>query len=133
MGDELAMENDHAYQDDPRRAHDTRWVQRAPFDAQRFADRHDRASTAGSVYQGLRDLIGRRQRQDALAAGAPRTLLASGHRAVLALARGEHFLNLSNFSAGPVTVSLADLGTGPWPGHGDQVVLEPWAMLWLER
>lgn len=133
MGDELTMENDHAYRDDPRRAHDTRWVQRAPFDEQRYATRHDRASTAGSVYEGLRELIGRRRRQDALAAGAPRTLLASGQRAVLALARGDNFLNLSNFSAAPVSVSLAKLGAGAWPGHGEHVVLEPWAMLWLER
>jgi len=133
MGDELAMENDHACLDDPHRAHDTRWVQRAPFDLQRFNARHDRASTAGCVYAGLRELIGRRRRQDALAAAAPRSLLASGHPAVLALARGDNFLNLSNFSARPVAIRLANLGAGTWPGHGDQVVLEPWAMLWLER
>jgi amylosucrase len=134
MGDELAMENDHAYLNDPRRAHDTRWVQRAPFDEQRFAARHDRTSAAGAMYEGLRELIGRRRRQDALAADAPRTLLASGHPALLALARGEHFLNLSNFSSNPVTINLADLGIGVWPGHGDQqLTLAPWAMLWLER
>ena len=57
-------------------------------------------------------------------------MLDSGHPAVLALARGERFVNLSNFSAAPVTVSLAQLGAGAWPG---QVLLAPWAMLWLER
>jgi amylosucrase len=133
MGDELAMENDHAYLLDPCRAHDTRWVQRAPFDLQRFARRHDHDSTAGSVYAGLRALIERRRRQDALAAAAPRSLLASGHPAVLALARGDNFLNLSNFSAAPVSVSLLGMGAGAWPGHGDELVLAPWTMLWLER
>ena len=125
MGDELAMENDHAYQADPRRAHDTRWVQRARFDEQRYAARHD-----SPVYAGLRELIARRRRQDALAADAPRRLLDSDHPTVLALARGERFLNLSNFSAAPVTISLAHLDDGAWP---EQVLLAPWAMLWLER
>ena len=128
MGDELGMENDHAYLADPGRAHDSRWVQRAHFDEQRYAGRH-----ANPVYAGLRNLIAQRRRQDALAADAPRTLLASTHPAVLALARGERFLNLSNFSAVPVTVSLAELNAGAWPGQPDQVLLAPWAMLWLER
>jgi amylosucrase len=128
MGDELGMENDHAYLADPGRAHDSRWVQRAHFDEQRYAARHGNA-----VYAGLRDLIARRRRQDALAADAPRTLLASSHPALLTLARGERFLNLSNFSGEPVTVSLAELNAGAWPGQPDQVLLAPWAMLWLER
>jgi amylosucrase len=128
MGDELGMENDHAYLADPRRAHDTRWVQRAPFDEGLFARRH-----ANPVYAGLRALIARRRRLHALAADAPRKLLASRHPALLALARGERFLNLSNFSGEPLAVSLLALGAGAWPGQPDQLLLAPWDMLWLER
>jgi amylosucrase len=133
MGDELGMQNDHAYLADPSRANDTRWVQRAPFDEARFAQRHDANSDAGRVYAGLRELIARRARQEQLAAGAARRVLATPHRALLALARGERFLNLSNFSAQPLRVSLSAIGAGEWPGHGDQVELGPWSMLWLER
>ncbi|MES2019033.1 MAG: alpha-amylase family glycosyl hydrolase [Pseudomonadota bacterium] len=128
MGDELGMQNQHDYLADPRRAHDTRWVQRAAFDQQRFD-----ARDACPVYAGLHALLVRRRRQDSLAADAPRTLLASGHPSLLALARGEHFLNLSNFSAQPISVSLQQLGAGAWPGQPDQVLLAPWAMVWLER
>jgi amylosucrase len=128
MGDELAMENDHAYQSDPGRAHDTRWVQRAAFDEVRHAARFDAARSEGQVYAGLLELIGRRRTIAALAADAPRSLLPSPHNALLALARGEHFLSLSNFSAQPLTVSLACMGS--WRG---EVHLAPWSLAWLER
>ena len=128
MGDELAMENDHAYRSDPSRAHDTRWVQRAAFDEARHAGRFDRARSEGAVYTGLLELIERRRTIAALAADAPRTLFESPHPALLALARGERFLSLSNFSAEPLTVSLA--GMGSWSG---EVQLAPWSLAWLER
>jgi amylosucrase len=128
MGDELGMENDHSYLADPGRAHDTRWVQRAPFDQQRYLDRADNV-----LYQRLRALIAVRRRLPALAADAPRTLLPCIHPSLMALARGERFLSLSNFSEYPLVLSLEQLGAGVWPGQPDRLVLEPWAMLWLER
>jgi amylosucrase len=128
MGDELGMENDHSYLADPGRAHDTRWVQRAPFDQQRYLDRADNV-----LYQRLRALIAVRRRLPALAADAPRTLLPSIHPSLLALARGERFLSLSNFSEHPLVLSLEQLGAGAWPGQPEPLVLDPWAMLWLER
>ncbi|MEJ7807343.1 MAG: amylosucrase, partial [Telluria sp.] len=133
MGDELGMVNDHSYRDDARRAHDTRWVQRAPFDAQRFAERGDASTVTGALYRRLRELIAVRRRLAALAADAPRSVLAGGPPALLALARGARFLSLSNFSGEPLAVSLPGIQAGQWPGHGDDLVLQPWAMLWLER
>ncbi len=121
MGDELGMANDHAYRDDPARAHDTRWVQRAPFDEARFAGRHDAASTAGQVYLALRGLIEQRRGTPALAAGVPCELLDAGDPAVLALRRGQRFLSLSNFSGRSVPVEL--------PGHS--LTLGPWQMRWI--
>ena len=129
MGDELGMENDHGYRADASRAHDTRWVQRAPFDEARYAQRH----AAGSVYGALRGLIGQRARQQALAADAPRRLLHTPHDALLALARGDRFLALFNFGGAPLRASLSAMGAGAWPGQDDTVELAPWDMLWLER
>ena len=128
MGDEIGMLNDHAYLNDPQRAHDTRWVQRAAFDEARLARRFD----PDGVYQGLRALLVRRATIPALAAGVPCALL-DAPAAVLALLRGERFLNLSNFSGQPVDLSLAAIGAGAWPGQPDRVRLDPWQMLWLER
>ncbi len=133
MGDELGMENDHGYLDDPRRAHDTRWVQRAPFDERRFAARYDASTVAGALYRRLGELIATRRRLPALAADAPRKVLQAQSPALLALARGDNFLSLSNFSGRPLAVNLSDLKAGAWPGRADQLVLRPWAMLWLER
>lgn len=133
MGDELGTLNDDAYLADPERAHDTRWVQRAALDTARLAQRDDAQSVPGAIFGALRGLAARRRSQAALAAGQPRTLLQPADPAVLALVRGERFLNLSNFSARTIELDLAALGAGRWPGHGQTVVLGPWAMLWLER
>jgi amylosucrase len=127
MGDELAMANDDAYLADPARAHDSRWVQRAPFDAARHARRHDDGDIAGATFTGLRRLLRLRARHVALAADAPRTVLATDQRALLALARGEHFLALSNFSAQPLAVDLAALGSR------GTLALAPWDTQWLDR
>lgn len=132
-GDELGMLNDYSYSSRSDQAHDTRWVQRPVFDERRLASRDAAGSDAGTVFGRLAALAARRRRQPALAADAPRRLLPSPDPALLALARGEQFLNLSNFSDRTIAVSLAAFGAGSWPGHSDMVVLEPWAMLWLER
>ena len=131
MGDELGMENDDAYLADPQRAHDTRWVQRAPLDAARLAARDDPATPAGAVFAALRTLGAARRRHPALAAGQPRRLLPHPDPAVLALLRGDSFLSLSNFSARTVTLDLAAFDAGAWPAAS--VTLAPWGMLWLAR
>jgi len=133
MGDELGMQNDYSYTADPERAHDTRWVQRADFDDERLAQRDDVSTPAGKVYGAIRALIAQRRRQPALAAGAPRSVPHTADPALLALARGSSFLSLFNFSGRSISVSLAALGEGAWPGQGDSIALAPWAMLWLER
>ncbi len=126
MGDELAQQNDHAYARHDERAHDTRWVQRAPFDQQRLARRHDRASAAGQLFGGLRELAQRRLRIDALAAGVPVTVLPAQQPALLALARGSRFVYLGNFSAAAIELDLAEYGAA------GTLTLAPWAMHWLE-
>jgi len=127
MGDELAMPNDQTYRDDPARAHDSRWIQRAPFDEARAAQRHDPASPTGRAYAGLRRLIRLRRQLPDLAAGVPCTALDAADPALLALARGEHVLVLFNFSARTLVVDLHALG-----GAGT-LALAPWDQAWLDR
>ena len=134
MGDELGQTNDYSYRQRPDRAMDSRWLQRPALDEIRFAQRHDAGTLAGSVYGALRRLIAARQRLPALAADAPRRLVEAPP-AVLALARGDNFLALYNFSEQPQTFTLA----GRWSDcltHevcAADVALAPWAMQWLER
>jgi amylosucrase len=115
MGDEIGMVNDHGYVNDPARAHDSRWVQRAAFPADSIAA----GSPAARIHDGLRRLIALRGRLPDLAAGAPCTVLETSDPALLALARGTRFLGLFNFSA-------RDVAADGW-------VLRPWDCVWLDR
>jgi len=127
MGDELAMANDDNYSNDPARAHDSRWIQRAPFDEARYGERHDAATPAGRAYAGLTRLIRLRRRLPDLAAGVPCTVLDAGDPSLLALARGEGFIGLFNFSGRTLAVDLQ-----PYGGTG-ALALGPWEQAWLDR
>ncbi|MCU6502147.1 alpha-amylase family protein [Rugamonas sp. A1-17] len=137
MGDELAMENDYSYLQRPQHAMDSRWLQRPVFDQQRWKHRYDVSTVPGMMHQALARLVRIRRRHDALAANAPRTLLADAPDGMLALARGDRFLTLMNFSGQPQSYALQ----GAWrdcvaeqaAGSDGTLVLEPYAMYWLER
>lgn len=135
MGDELAMENDYSYLHRPQHAMDSRWLQRPVFDQQRWKHRYDVSAVPGAMHQALAKLVRIRSRHDALAANAPRALLADAPEGMLALARGERFLTLMNFSGQAQTYALQ----GAWrdcvaeQATSGAMVLEPYAMYWLER
>lgn len=135
MGDELAMENDYGYLGRPQHAMDSRWLQRPAFDDARWRQRGDADSVAGRMHQPLAQLLRIRRRHDALAADAPRVLLDDAPDGMLALARGERFLTLMNFSSEPQRYLLQ----GSWTDCADHRILEgrltlaPYAMHWLER
>jgi amylosucrase len=136
MGDELGMTNDHSYTQRADRAMDSRWLQRPAFDDSLLAWRHDGVSASGRLYPALRQLVDVRRRLPALAADAPRSVLPADTPAVLALLRGDAFLNLSNFSGASQRYTLP---AGEWRNCLDGSVLagtvglQPWHMLWLER
>jgi amylosucrase len=115
MGDELGMLNDHGYLLDPARAHDSRWVQRAAFPAGAGAA----DGPAARIHAGLRRLVALRRSLPDLAAGTACTVLETPDPALLALARGDRFLGLFNFSDRDVAV--------------DACVLLPWECVWLDR
>lgn len=134
MGDELAQTGDLTYRRRPQHAMDSRWLQRPYLDEVALQQRHDATTAAGRMFMGLRALLSARRRLPALAAGAPRQVLASDP-AVLALARGDSFICLCNFSAQQHVQALdgawSDCLTGQ--AFSGEVVLEPYALLWLER
>lgn len=136
MGDEVALGNDYSYTEDPARSFDSRWLQRPVFDDARLAQRHDGATVSAQVFTALSALRACRSALPALAAAAPRTLLPSQDRAVLALMRGPDFISLFNFGAASVHYQLEP---GAWSdalsgqSHAGAIVLQPWAMLWLQR
>ncbi len=135
MGDELAMENDYSYQHRPQHAMDSRWLQRPMFDRARWKGRDYTGSSAGQMYQSLVRMVRVRRQHDELAANAPRTLLDDARDGLLALARGERFVTLMNFSGQPQVYALQ----GRWTDCLDGSILEgaltlaPYAMHWLER
>ncbi|NYE63278.1 amylosucrase [Duganella sp. 1224] len=135
MGDELAMENDYSYRHRPQHAMDSRWLQRPLFDQARWRARDDAGDSAGQMYQSLLRMVRLRRQHDALAANAPRTLLDDAPDAVLALARGERFVTLMNFSGEPQAYALQGRWTDCMDGSilDGALTLAPYAMHWLER
>lgn len=69
LGDEVGQLNDYGYIDDPKHAKDSRWVNRPPLPAQRYADRHDLSTSAGMTYAGLHRLIELRRATPEFAGG----------------------------------------------------------------
>jgi amylosucrase len=70
LGDEVGQLNDYGALADPDHAADSRWVHRPPFPADRYAERSDPDSDAGSIYRGLRRLLQVRRETPQLAGGA---------------------------------------------------------------
>ncbi len=52
LGDEVGQLNDYGYLADPDRAGDSRWVHRPPYPAERYAERNDPDTDAGTIYRG---------------------------------------------------------------------------------
>lgn len=57
LGDEVAQLNDYGFRDDPETADDSRWVNRPPYPADRYAESADPTTTAGRVFSRLAELI----------------------------------------------------------------------------
>jgi len=67
LGDELGQLNDYSYQEDPDKAHDSRWVHRLRADPEKFARRHQPETIEGRIYGGLQNLIAMRKENSAFA------------------------------------------------------------------
>jgi amylosucrase len=144
LGDEVGQLNDHDALADPDRAGDSRWVHRPPYPAERYAQRNDADSDAGTIYRGLRRLIAVRRASDELAGNA---LIGfrTHNRHVLGYQRpgaGGTVLVLANVSDSPQVVpaeafsalpaSAVDLITDADTSLWADLELAPLEFLWLQ-
>lgn len=100
LGDEIGTLNDYAYQNDPAKAADSRWVHRPRADWTRYARRHAPHTIEGRVYHGLRQLIELRKNNQVFS-GHDLRMLETGNIHVLGYERrfGKHrALVFANFS-----------------------------------
>ncbi len=146
MGDELALPNDHGYLNDPDHAHDSRWIHRPRMDWTRAEARHSGDTPSARVFWGTKQILARRAATPALHAAVPIRVVPSGNDAVLAfqrLAPTGTLLGLFNFTerwqhigegaarALGVTAMHDALSDQPVETHGGQIVLPPYARVWL--
>lgn len=121
LGDELAVENDYAFADDPHRRNDNRWAHRPVMDWQRAErDLADPTSPAARTTASLQRLIAVRTARTELA-GPAMAILPVENPHVLAYRRGEGerpLVILANMTEAPQTVGdtglVSLLGPGPW-------------------
>ena len=100
LGDEIGALNDYSYQDDPSKAHDSRWVHRPRADWKKYALRHDPQGIEGRVFEGLRRLIELRKDTEVFSGGELR-ILETENLHVLGFERrfaGQRALVFANFS-----------------------------------
>lgn len=70
LGDEVGQLNDYAYLAEPAHRDDSRWVNRPPYPAALYAQRHDPATAAGMLHSRLTRLIAVRRETPEFAGGA---------------------------------------------------------------
>jgi amylosucrase len=146
MGDELALTNDYGYLDNPHHAHDSRWVHRPRMDWAAAEGRETGETASARVFRGVRHILARRRATAELHAAHPVRVVGSGNDAVLAFQRVAPtgvLLGLFNFTEHWQHLPegwVRALGVhGMWDAlsgagvttHAGQVVLPPYARVWL--
>ncbi|WP_395650026.1 alpha-amylase family glycosyl hydrolase [Brevundimonas sp.] len=141
MGDEVALGNDEAFDRDPARRDEGRWLHRPVMDWYKAEGRDDPDRIEGRTFAALRRFGKLSRSLDGLDIRGPARPVALTEKAVLAFERFEgsrRLLVLANLSPRGV---VADLPPG-WAGGGHDLVsgrdqsgpsimLEPYDLLWL--
>lgn len=112
LGDEVAVENRYEYGDDPSQAADSRWVHRPLWSDALAAQRHDKRTNAGRVFEGLCRLAQIR-RDNAVFGVQGLTVHATDHASVLAFSKereGVRVTVVANFAEHPVTLDPWQVG-----------------------
>ncbi|RKR75334.1 alpha-amylase family protein [Frondihabitans australicus] len=116
LGDEVGQQNDDGYLDDEGKRGDARWAGRPPYPAGLYASRHDPATSAGALYEGLRDLLRVRATLPAFS-GGDLIPFHTHDRHVLGFQRpagsGATVLVLANFGDLPATIDPLTLSGLP--------------------
>jgi len=119
LGDEVGQLNDYAYIADPAHRDDSRWVNRPPYPADLYAQRHDETTPAGMLYARLTRLLAVRRATPEFAGG---TLIAfdANNPHVIGYQRpgdGTRILCLANVADDPQTVTALTLSGLPSTGE----------------
>ncbi len=146
MGDELALLNDYSYRDDPDHAHDSRWVHRPRMDWSAVETLGDGRSPTARVFAETRRILARRRDTDALHAANPTRIRDAGVAGVFAFQRvaptgvvlclfnfTEEWKNVPEAWARAQGISRMEDALSEYPvqSHGGQIVLPPYARVWL--
>lgn len=86
-GDEIGMLNDFSYHDDPDTRDDSRYLHRGKFPWDQAELRNNPAARQGMIYQGIRRLIGIRQKEDIFSSKAIVQTFDTGSDSVLGIKR----------------------------------------------
>ena len=147
-GDEIATLNDYTYKNDPRKAHDSRWLHRPFFDWARAENHHITGSAEGQVFSTLRQLAQIRSTQEIFRSDIPAKIVECYEPAVYSFAKyhaDEMLLFLANYSEDRQFVNTnafhtvgifgpkIDLITGKTVDfNNDRILLGPYEYLWLK-
>jgi len=147
MGDELALDNDRAYLDDPAKADDSRWIHRPAMPWDLAARRHVAGSVEHRVFDAVQRLIDIRRAEPAMSAGGSTHILRHTDTAVFSWLRQHprhgRFVGLANVAAREATIPADALSTAgcsrPRVVLGDHDLrmsseglrLAPYGMVWF--
>jgi amylosucrase len=145
LGEEWGMLNDYAYTEDPRKAHDSRWIHRPRMDWEFLEELKDPDSVRTRIFRGLQTIIQARKEQEALF-GNTMWVLPTHNAHVLGYVRqheGNYLIVLANFSERHHEIAGACIrheGLGHWfkdvlsaqeVGTRANVLLKPYQLMWL--
>ena len=138
-GDEIALENDYSYHENPEKAADSRYLHRGNMNWEAAKKRTDPNAPEGVVFLALRQLEELRNSHRVFDSHADVWILDTHDDAVLGIGRyhqEEKLLALFNFAEGERTVWLNELGEYHDLISGSDVdkanlTLEPGAFRWL--
>lgn len=144
MGDELGLDNDRSYLDDPEKADDSRWIHRPAMPWGVAARRDVDGSVEHRVFSTIRQYVDVRSAEPAMSAGGELAIQSFPDTAVLGWVRRHphhgRFLGLANFANREARIPgeslrLAGLGApqllvGSPRFDGGDLVLPAYGMAW---
>ncbi len=147
LGEEWGALNDYDFVKDPAKAGDTRWVHRPKMKWTFLDELGDDGAIGGRIFRSLQKLIEIRKQTPAFS-GLEMELIETKSPQILAYVRaqaGNRVIVVSNFSEHPQTIGsnrlrtagmgrfFEDLYSGQTITTAEDVQLEPYQFLWLQR
>lgn len=142
-GDELGQMNWWDYKQDESIRMDSRWLHRPPMDWKKAAERNDRSTVHGYLFQKIKEMIAIRKSHYEFAASHGIWCFDTWNKGVFGFTRENKMVVLANFTEYQQTVNpdclgqiayygdLVDLLQGKTVYRHKDIVLGPYEFLWL--